>query len=409
MDSAVIAPAVVPSVIDLEKQYLFQNYARYPLVLARGKGCHVYDTSGKRYLDLIAGIGVNALGHAHPRLMKVIREQAARMIHCSNLYYHEYQGPLAERIAKASGLDRVFFCNSGTEAVEGALKIIRAHGRKLSPEKFETVALLDSFHGRTFGALSITGQETYRRDFEPMLPGARFTKRNDIVALEEAVGPRTAGIVLELVQGEGGIHPLNPGYIRKARELANRHNALLVFDETQCGVGRTGTYFSYQMSEPAVMPDVIVAAKPIGCGLPLGFVAATESAAANIALGMHGTTFGGGPLACRVALEFFDILDPLMPAITQTGSYFRMRLTELAQRHSFIKEVRGYGLMIGVELDFSGKQIVLDAMAEGVLINCTHNTVLRALPPYILTEQDVDRAIRVLDKVFKKAKPPAVA
>jgi acetylornithine/N-succinyldiaminopimelate aminotransferase len=409
MDSAVIAPVAPASVIDVEKQYLFQNYARYPLVLARGKGCYVYDTSGKRYLDLIAGIGVNALGHAHPRLLKVIREQASRMIHSSNLYYNEYQGPLAERIAKASGLDRVFFCNSGTESIEGALKIIRAHGRKISPEKFETVALLDSFHGRTFGALSITGQENYRRDFEPMLPGARFTKRNDIAALEEAVTERTAGIVMELVQGEGGIYPLNSDYIRKARELADRHNALLVFDETQCGVGRTGTYFSYQLGEPVVMPDVIVAAKPLSCGLPLGFVAATESASANLGPGMHGTTFGGGPLACRVALEFFDILDTLMPAITATGSYFRMRLTELAQKHSFIKEVRGYGLMIGMELDFSGKQIVLDAMAAGLLLNCTHNVVLRALPPYILNEAEVDRAVRTLDKVLKKAKPPAAA
>jgi acetylornithine/N-succinyldiaminopimelate aminotransferase len=409
MDSAVIASPVPPSVVDLEKQYLFQNYARYPLVLSRGKGCYLYDTSGKRYLDLIAGIGVNALGHAHPRLMKVIREQSTRLIHSSNLYYHEFQGPLAERIAKASGLDRVFFCNSGTEGIEGALKIIRAHGRKIDPEKFETVALFDSFHGRTFGALSITGQENYRRDFEPMLPGARFTTRNDIAALEQAVNSRTAGIVLELVQGEGGIHPLDLAFIRKARELADIHNALLVFDETQCGVGRTGTYFSYQMGEPVVMPDVIVAAKPIGCGLPLGFVAATENAAANIAPGMHGTTFGGGPLTCRVALEFFDILDTLMPGITQTGSYFRMRLTELAKKYSFIKEVRGYGLMIGVELDFSGKQIVLDLMAEGVLMNCTHNVVLRALPPYILTEQDVDRAIRVLDKVLKKAKAPEAA
>src|SRR3984885_14582062 len=275
MDLAVTDLVAPPSVIDLEKQYLFQNYARYPLVLARGKGCYLYDTSGKRYLDLIAGIGVNALGHAHPRLMKVIREQAARMIHSSNLYYHEYQGPLAERIAKASGLDRVFFCNSGTEAIEGALKIIRAHGRKINPDKFETVALLDSFHGRTFGALSITGQENYRRDFEPMLPGARFTPRNDISALEQAVGDRTAGIVTELVQGEGGIYPLNTEYIRKARELAPRHAALLVFDETQCGVGRTGPYFSYQLGEPVVMPDVIVAAKPLACGLPLGFFAGT--------------------------------------------------------------------------------------------------------------------------------------
>jgi predicted acetylornithine/succinylornithine family transaminase len=409
MDSVATSTAVTSPVIELEKQYVLQNYGRYPLVLTRGKGCYVYDTAGKRYLDLIAGIGVNALGHAHPRLMKVIRTQSARMIHCSNLYYHEYQGPLAERIAKASGLDRVFFCNSGAEAVEGALKMVRSHGRKLNPEKFETVALHDSFHGRTFGALSITGQEKYRKDFEPMLPGARFTKRNDIAALEEAVNANTAGIVLELVQGEGGIQPLSVEFVRKARELADRHNALLVFDETQCGVGRTGTYFSYQLHEPTILPDVMVAAKPLACGIPLGFVASTESAAATIGPGMHGTTFGGGPLACHVALEFFDILDTLLPSITQTGSYFRMRLTELAQRYSFIKEVRGYGLMIGVELDFPGKQIVLDAMAEGLLINCTHDTVLRALPPYILTDQDVDRAIRVLDKVLKKATPPPAA
>jgi acetylornithine/N-succinyldiaminopimelate aminotransferase len=395
-----------PSVIDLEKQYLLQNYARYPLVLARGKGCYVYDTSGKRYLDLIAGIGVNALGHAHPRLTKVIREQAGRMIHCSNLYYHEYQGPLAERIAKASGLDRVFFCNSGAESMETALKMIRAHGRRISPEKYETVALFDSFHGRTFGALSITGQEQYRRDFEPMLPGARFTPRNDIGALEQMVNERTAGIVLELVQGEGGIHPLSTEFVRKARELADRHNALLVFDEIQCGVGRPGTYFSYQLTDPVVMPDIVTAAKPVACGIPLGFVAASERAAATMGPGSHGTTFGGGPLACRVALEFFDLLDELLPNITNTGSYFRMRLTELARRYSFIKDVRGYGLMIGVEIEFSGKQIVLDAIEEGLLINCTHNVVLRALPPYILTEQDVDRAIKVLDKLFKKAKPP---
>lgn len=398
---------VKPSVIDLEKQYLFQNYARFPLILTRGKGCYVYDSSGKRYLDLVAGIGVNALGHAHPRMMKVIREQAARMIHCSNLYYNEYQGPLAERIAKISGMDRVFFCNSGTEANEGALKIIRAHGRKISPDKFETVALNGSFHGRTFGALSITGQENYRRDFEPMLPGARFVNRNDIGALEQAVTDNTAGIVLEIVQGEGGIHPLTEEFIGKARQLADRHNALLVCDEIQCGVGRPGTYFSYQILDHPMLPDVITAAKPLAAGLPLGFIAATERAASVIAAGQHGTTFGGGPLACHAALEFFDILEELLPNIIHVGGYFRMRLMELARHFSFIKEVRGVGLMVGVELEFAGKQIVLDCMEKGLLINCTHNTVLRALPPYILTEQDVDRAITVLKGVFKKTKPPA--
>ena len=402
-------PVASPSVIDLEKQYLFQNYSRFPLILTRGRGAYVYDISGKRYLDLVAGIGVNALGHAHPRMMKVIREQAAKMIHCSNLYYNEFQGPLAERIAKVSGLDRVFFCNSGTEAMEGALKIIRAHGRKISPEKFETVALNGSFHGRTFGSLSITGQENYRRDFEPMLPGARFVNRNDIGALEQTVNENTAGIVLEIVQGEGGIHPLTEEFIRKARELADKHNALLVCDEIQCGVGRPGTYFSYQMLDHPLLPDVITAAKPLAAGLPLGFVAATEKAASVIAPGQHGTTFGGGPLACHAALEFFDILEDLLPNIIHVGGYFRMRLMELARQFGFIKEVRGFGLMIGVELEFAGKQIVLDCMSKGLLINCTHNTVLRALPPYILTEQDVDRAISVLKAVFKKAKPPAAA
>lgn len=399
-----MATLASPSVVELEKQYLLQNYARYPLVLHRGKGCYVYDTSGKRYLDLIAGIGVNALGYAHPRLTKVIREQAGLLLHTSNLYYHEYQGPLAARIARASGLDRIFFCNSGTESVEGALKMARAHGRAVHPEKIEFIALDNSFHGRTFGALSVTGQEKYRRDFQPLLSGVHFVPRNDCTALEQVFTDRTAAIILELVQGEGGIYPISPDYVRRARQLADRHNALLIFDEIQCGVGRPGTYFAYQMFEPLVLPDIMVAAKPVACGIPLGFIAANERAAASIGSGMHGSTFGGGPLACRVALEFFDILDELLPHIIHVGGYFRMRLTELAKHFSFIKEIRGFGLMLGVELDIAGKQIVLDAMEEGVLINCTHDVVLRMLPPYILSEQDVDRAMAVLTRVLKKAK-----
>src|SRR6266404_5162178 len=397
--------AASPSVIDLEKQYLLQNYARYPLVLHRGKGCYVYDTSGKRYLDLIAGIGVNALGYAHPRLTKVIRHQAGLLLHTSNLYYHEYQGPLAARVARASGLDRVFFSNSGTESMEGALKMARAYGRKTGPEKYQIVSLENSFHGRTFGALSITGQEKYRRDFEPLLTGVHFVPRNDITALEQVVSGHTAAIVFELVQGEGGIHPLTAEYVRKARELADRHDALLIFDEIQCGVGRPGTYFAYQLIDPPVLPDVMVAAKPLACGIPLGVIAANERAAAAITSGMHGSTFGGGPLACRVALEFFDILDPLLPKIEQMGAYFRLKLEEIAKRYSFVKEIRTVGLMIGMELDIPGKQIVLDAMDAGLLLNCTHDTVLRMLPPYIITEKEVDRAASILKRVLKKAKP----
>ncbi len=401
------AASTYQNVKDLEQAYLLQNYARYPLVLQRGKGCYVYDVEGNRYLDLISGIGVNSLGYAHPRITRVIRQQAGLLLHTSNLYYHEYQGRLAERIAKVSGLQRSFFCNSGAEAVEGALKMIRSHANDTSANKHEIVSLDGSFHGRTLGAISITGQPKYRKDFEPLLPGARFVPRNDIQALEAAVGQQTAGIVVEIIQGEGGIYPLTEAYVRKARELADRYDALLVFDEIQCGVGRPGTYFGYQLLDPVVMPDIMVAAKPMACGLPLGVIAANERAAAAIKPGMHGSTYGGGPLACKVALEFFDILDELLPSINSIGGYFRMKLADLARQHSFIKEVRGQGLMIGLELMFPCKQLVLDGIREGVLFNCTHDTVLRFLPPYILTEQDVDRGISVLTKIFSAVREPA--
>jgi predicted acetylornithine/succinylornithine family transaminase len=391
-------------IIDLERDYLLQNYARYPLVLARGKGQYVYDTEGRRYLDFITGIGVNALGHAHPRIVKVIREQAGLMIHSSNLYYHQYQGPLAKRLVEMSGLKRSFFCNTGTESVEGALKMAKAHGRAIDPAKSEIISLDNSFHGRTLGALSVTGQAKYRQDFEPLVPGVRFVPINDIAALEAAFSERTAGMIVELIQGEGGIYPLTHEYAAKARELADRYNALLIADETQCGVGRPGTYFAYQRSAPVILPDVVVAAKPVACGIPLGFILANDKAAAAIKPGMHGTTFGGGPLACRVALEFLDVLEGLLPHIQETGGYFHVELSELARKHGFVKEVRGFGLMLGMELTVSGKQLVLDAMKEGLLINCTHDTVLRFLPPYIVTEKDIDKAVKVLGKLFAKVK-----
>jgi predicted acetylornithine/succinylornithine family transaminase len=389
--------------MDLERAHLLQNYSRYPLVLARGKGCWVYDLEGRRYLDLITGIGVNALGHAHPRIVKVIRQQAGLMVHSSNLYYHRYQGELAKRLTAMSGLDRAFFCNSGTEAVEGALKMVHSHGRTLEPEKYEIVSLDNSFHGRSMGALSVTGQPKYRADFEPLIPGVKFVPPNDVAALEAAFSPRTAGMILEMIQGEGGIYPLTPEFAAKARELADRYNALLVADETQCGVGRPGVYFAYQLSQPVIMPDVVVAAKPVACGLPLGFILANEKAAAAIRPGMHGTTFGGGPLACRVGLEFIDVLDELMPSIRRMGTYFLDRLQHLASKHAVIKQVRGFGLMLGVELNVPGKQLVLDGIGRGLLFNCTHDNVLRFLPPYIVTEKEVDRAIGILDRLIAKA------
>jgi predicted acetylornithine/succinylornithine family transaminase len=390
--------------MDLEREYVLQNYARYPVVLARGKGCYVYDTEGRRYLDFIAGIGVNALGHAHPRIVGVIREQAGLLTHTSNLYYNLYQGPLAKRLAEISGLQRTFFANSGAEAMEGALKMVHGHGRAIHPEKYEIIALENSFHGRTLGALSITGQAKYREPFEPLIPGVKFVPVNDLAALEAAFSERTAGIVLEMIQGEGGIYPLTQAFVAKARELADRYDALLVADEIQCGVGRPGTYFAYQRSHPVILPDVMAAAKPLACGIPLGVIVANERAAAAIKPGMHGSTFGGGALACRVALEFLDVLDELLPSIQRVGGYFHVVLNELARKHGFVKEVRGFGLMLGMELAVPGKQIVLDAMAEGVLINCTHDTVLRFLPPYIATEKEVDQVVKVLAKLFAKVK-----
>ena len=392
-------------VMGLERSYLLQNYARYPLVLTRGKGPYVWDTDGRKYLDFITGIGVNALGHAHPRMMKAIKDQMTKLIHTSNLYYHEYQGQVAERIAKTSGLQRVFFCNSGTEATEGAMKMLRSHGSHINPDKYEIISLENSFHGRTLGALSITGQHKYRQDFEPLLPGVRFVRANDLTALEETFSERTCGILVEGIQGEGGINPISEDFVRKARELCDKYDALYVADEIQCGVGRPGVYYSYQLFDPVVMPDIMVAAKPLGCGIPMGCIAANERAAASIAPGMHGSTFGGNALACRVAVEFFDMMPELLPKIRQAGAYFRLRLTELQRKHSFIKEVRGAGLMIGVELTVPGKQIVLDAMAQGLLLNCTHDVVLRFLPPYTVGEREVDQAIKILAKVLKNFKP----
>jgi acetylornithine/N-succinyldiaminopimelate aminotransferase len=400
MSSARSTTSEAQQIMDLEREFLLQNYARYSLVLDRGEGSYVYDVEGNRYLDFIAGIGVNALGHNHPRIVEVIREQAGLLIHSSNLYYHRYQGPLAKRLAEVSGLQRSFFANSGTEAMEGALKMARAHGNKISSDKFEILSIENSFHGRTLGALSITGQPKYRHDFEPLLPGVKFLPQNDMGALERAFSERTAGIVIEWIQGEGGIYPISDDYGRKARELAEHYNALLIFDEIQCGVGRPGTWFGYQLADPVVLPDVLVAAKPLACGLPLGVIVANERAAAAIGAGMHGSTFGGSALACRVALEFFEIMDELLPSIRRVGDFFRAKLRELGGKYPFIREVRGSGLMVGVELSVPGKQMVLDAQARGLLINCTHDTVLRFLPPYIVTEREVSAAVAILDDIF---------
>lgn len=395
-------PLKLAKIQELETSCLLQNYGRYPLALDRGKGVYVYDVDGNKHLDLLSGIGVNSLGHNHPRITKVIRDQSAKLLHTSNLYYHEYQGKLAKKLVEISGLDRAFFCNSGTEAVEGALKIARSHGHKISADKYEIISLENSFHGRTFGALSVTGQPKYRADFEPLLPGVKFINRNDEAGLEAAFSERTAGIIFEGIQGEGGVLPVSESFFTKARALCDQYNALMIHDGIQCGVGRPGKYFSYQLLSNPVLPDVIAFAKPISCGLPMGGILVKQKAADALGTGMHGTTFGGGPLVCRVALEFFEILDELMPQMVRVGDYFRAELRELQAKHGFIKEVRGAGMMIGVELDIVGKKMVLDGIENGLLFNCTHETVLRFLPAYILKEKHVDKAIKILKKIFAK-------
>ena len=342
-------------IIERERRFLLPTYSRYPVALHRGKGVFVYDCEGKRYLDFVAGLGVNALGHAHPRIVKVIREQAARAIHFSNLYYNEYQGRLAEKLCQLSGLDRAFFSNSGTEAIEGSIKLARLAGHRAGGEaKSQLVALEGSYHGRTFGAMSLTGQDKYRKGFEPMLEDVRFVPRNDLGALRTAINDQTCAIVLEPIFGEGGIHECSTDFLRECRALADRHRAALIFDEIQCGLGRTGTIFAFQAF--GVTPDIVAIAKPIAAGLPLGAFLAREEFATAISPGQHGTTFGGGPLACRVALEYLAIVEDekLLENVLRVGGYLQEQLKSLAPRHAAVQEVRGRGLIQGLQLAIPG-------------------------------------------------------
>jgi len=391
-----------------ERRFLIQTYDRYPVAIERGKGVFLYDLEGKRYLDFVAGLGVNALGHAHPRIVKVTREQAARVIHLSNLYYNEYQGRLAEKLCGQSGLQRAFFSNSGTEAIEGSIKLARLAGHKVGGEsKTELVALQGSYHGRTFGSMSLTGQDKYRKGFEPLLGEVTFIQRNDVVALRAAVSDNTCAIVLEPIFGEGGILECSVEFLQECRAAADRHRAALIFDEIQCGLGRMGTIFAFQTF--GVMPDIVAIAKPIAAGIPLGAFLAREEFASAISVGQHGTTFGGGPLACRVALEYLAILEEenLLENVARVGAYLQQELKRVTETYAAAKEVRGRGFIQGLVLDIPARPIVEQALAEGVLFNSTQDTVLRFLPPFLLQEKHVDRGVRVLKKLLGKKRRAA--
>jgi acetylornithine/N-succinyldiaminopimelate aminotransferase len=399
-------------IAELERQYLLQTYNRYPVMLARGKGVFLWDIEGKKYLDFVSGIGVNALGHAHPRIVKAIRDQAAKLIHVSNLYYHEYQGPLAEKLCKltgsTSGLSRAFFSNSGTEAIEGSIKLARLAGHRAGGDaKCRLVALEGSYHGRTFGALSLTGQDKHRKGFEPLLEEVTFVKQNDVEGLRAAVNDNTCAIVLEPIFGEGGIYECSLEFLRECRTLADQHRAALIFDEIQCGLGRTGTIFAFQSF--GVTPDIVAIAKPIAAGLPLGAFIAKEEFATAISPGQHGTTFGGGPLACRIALEFLSIVEEekLLENVNKVGAYLQDKLKELVSKRNAAIGVRGRGFIQGIQLEIPARPIVDEGLAEGVLFNSTHDTVVRFLPPFLMQEKHVDKAIRVLKKLLGRKRSAA--
>ena len=392
-------------VTDAEK-FLLPTYKRPPFVLERGKGCYVYDATGKKYLDFLGGIAVNALGHAHPRIVKVIRRQAARAIHFSNLYHNAYQGPLARKLAEWAGLDRVFFCNSGTEAIEGAMKLARLCARTprdaagQPPRKHRFLALENSFHGRTYGAISVTATEKYRLPFAPVVPGVEFVRFNDVADLESKFDDSICGILIETVQGEGGIYPVSDSFWNRARELATEHGALMIADEIQCGLGRTGRYFAYQRF--ASKPDAAVIAKPLAAGLPLGAILTTNNVATYISPGLHGTTFGGGPLICAAALECLEIIEDekLLENVRSRGEELKSGLQALAAKFDFIREVRAEGLMLGVHLSVEGAPFVEAAAQRGLLINCTHDHILRLLPPFIVTRAQVREFLKLFSAVL---------
>jgi len=408
--AAPAASTTLGSVAELERKYLLTTYNRYPVVLARGKGVFLFDIDGKRYLDFVSGLGVNALGHAHPRIVKTIREQAAKLVHVSNLYYHEYQGPLAEKLCGlASGASgsgekfRAFFSNSGTEAIEGSIKLARLAGHRAGGEaKCRLVALDGSYHGRTFGALSLTGQDKHRKGFEPLLEEVTFVKQNDLEGLRAAVNDNTCAIVLEPIFGEGGIYECSVEFLRECRALADQHKAALIFDEIQCGLGRTGTIFAFQSF--GVTPDIVAIAKPIAAGLPLGAFIAKEEFATAISPGQHGTTFGGGPLACRVALEFLAVVEEekLLENVNKVGAYLQEKLKELVSKRNAAIGVRGRGFIQGIQLEIPARPIVDEGLAEGVLFNSTQDTVVRFLPPFLMEEKHIDKGIRVLKKLLGK-------
>jgi len=394
-------------IIELNKKFVMHTYSPIPLVIDKGKGVKVWDKEGKKYLDFISGIGVNAIGHSHPKILKAIREQSERLLHCSNLYYIEPQVKLAEKLCHLSFADKVFFSNSGAEANEAAIKLARKFGTKKSGKEnkcYEIITMENSFHGRTLTTVAATAQTKYQKGFSPLPPGFKYASFNNLEGVKKLISEKTCAIMVEPIQGEGGINVATGSFLKGLREICDKEKILLILDEVQCGLGRTGKLFAYQ--HYGIEPDIMTLAKPFGGGLPIGATLAKESVASCFEPGDHASTFGGNPLVCASALAFLEIIEEenLVEKAQERGEYFKNKLGELKKKFPFIKEIRGKGVMIGIELEFEeGKNIVNECRQEGLLINCTSKNVLRFLPPLTIEERDIDQAVNILHKVLSKS------
>jgi len=382
-------------------RYLMQTYTRQPLSIARGRGAKVYDLEGREYLDFVGGIAVNILGHGHPDLVHAIQHQAAQLIHTSNLYYTEPQVKLGQMLVEHSFADKVFFCNGGAEANEAAIKLARRYSHdKYGAGRFEIITMKNSFHGRTMATLTATGQDKVQKGYEPLLPGFSYVAFNNVEELERAVTDKTAAIMLEPIQGEGGVYAADRRYLKQVRDLCTQKDVLLIFDEVQTGMGRTGTLFAYE--QLGVHPDIMTLAKALGGGVPIGACLATDSVAKAFSPGSHASTFGGNPLACAAGLAVCRALleGHVLDHARRMGEYFSKGLADCKARHRVVREVRGIGLLQGLELAMDAKAVVSQCLARGILINATGEHVLRFVPPLIITQLEIDRLLDTLAQIF---------
>ena len=389
--------------IKLTNKYVAKNYGRYPIGLVRGKGTAVWDASGKKYIDFVAGLAVNNLGHCPPTVVKAIRKQAGKLLHVSNLYHIEPQSQLASELTRLTFADKFFFCNSGTEANEAAIKLARRwfydNGQ---PKRYEIITMNDSFHGRTMASLSATAQKKIHTGFKPLLPGFKYVPFNDIAALKRTLTKKTCAVLIEPVQGEGGVNLARESYLKTLRKICNEKGILLIFDEIQTGFGRTGSLFAYERYK--IKPDIITLAKALGGGIAIGAMGSTNKIIESFSPGTHGATFGGNPLACAASLASLKNLTKkgFLQKASSQGDYFLKQLYCLKEKFSIIREVRGVGLMLAVELDQPGANVVTDCMKEGLLINCIQQNTIRFLPPLIITRKEIDLLIKTLSKIFTK-------